>query len=170
MWEETLDELQLQAIYPFQLLLTAISRLMRSQALNTATTILRQDALTWQCKSLRRWDRKPQTNFLFTLWDFAASKAHWRMHPSFLLLMQSHLNANRHHMSWGFGEWSLFSRTHFFSLLLLSCVQHWNTSSPALRIYWLTCIHDLFQGNTVINGKFESEWKRSQYRKRKMLL
>lgn len=47
MWEETLDELQLQAIYPFQLLLTAISRLMRSQALNTAITILRQDALTW---------------------------------------------------------------------------------------------------------------------------
>lgn len=47
MWEETLDELQIQAIYPFQLLFTAISRLLRNQSLNTATAILRQDALTW---------------------------------------------------------------------------------------------------------------------------
>lgn len=47
MWEETLDEPHLQTVYFFQLLLTAILRLMRSQALNTATAILRQDALTW---------------------------------------------------------------------------------------------------------------------------
>lgn len=47
MREEALDELHLQAIYPFQVLLAAILRLMRSQALNTATAILRQDALTW---------------------------------------------------------------------------------------------------------------------------
>lgn len=51
-------ELQIQVVYPSQLLVTTISEPMATQALNTAMPVVRQNALTWMCKSLLKKVRK----------------------------------------------------------------------------------------------------------------
>ena len=76
--------------------------------------------------------QKPNPIFSLPFVDFTVSKAYsssLKDTPSFSAL-QLHLNANRPETSWGFGEWSLFTRTHFF---LCSCRALSSTEAQAVQ-------------------------------------